>query len=88
MSGIIDRLNRERFEVVILAPRASIEMLKKRLACDAIRFVPFTETLDDASRQIREAACDLIYYWEVGSDALNYFLSCGLRPCNARRMVP
>jgi hypothetical protein len=28
-------------------------------------------------RPVRETACDLIYYWKVGTDALNYFLPFG-----------
>ena len=45
-----------------------------RLRRADLRFVPFGDSLPEAIRQIRAAACDLIYYWEVGSDAMNYFL--------------
>lgn len=31
-------------------------------------------TLFAAADQIRRSACDLLYYWESGSDGLNYFL--------------
>jgi predicted O-linked N-acetylglucosamine transferase (SPINDLY family) len=44
------------------------------LSSDALRFLTFDDALGRAAAQIREAACDLIYHWEVGSDAMNYFL--------------
>ncbi len=74
MAGVLRHLDRKRFELVVLAPRASIELLKQRLANEQLRYVPFGENFGAAVRTIRAAACDLIYYWEVGSDAMNYFL--------------
>ena len=36
--------------------------------------MPIGDSLPTAIRQVREARCDLIYFWEVGTDPLNYFL--------------
>ena len=69
--GLFARLNRERFELVILASQASIAPLQKLLPHDGLRYVAYRDALPDAIRQIRDAACDLIYYWEVGSDPLS-----------------
>ena len=74
MGGILRHLDTRRFEPVVLAPAASIGVLRQRLAIDGLRNVAFRDTFNDAVRTIRESACDLIYYWEVGSDVLNYFL--------------
>ena len=74
MGGILRHLDTRRFEPVVLAPAASIDPLKKQLANDCLRYVAFRDTFNDAVRTIREAACNLVYYWEVGSDVLNYFL--------------
>ena len=74
MSGLLRYLNRDRFEIVVLAPRASVEPLKRHLWNDRLRYVPFADSFLAAALKVREAACDLLYYWEVGSDALNYFL--------------
>lgn len=80
MRGIIERIRAERFEIVILAPRAVAASLGGR----GLTFVPLGDSLPGAIRQIRAAACDLIYYWEVGSDPLNYFLPFArLCPSNA-----
>jgi len=74
MGGILENLDGERFELVVLCCRRIVETLRRGLHRDDLRFVPFDDSLPTAVRKIREAACDLIYYWEVGSDAMNYFL--------------
>jgi hypothetical protein len=46
-----------------------VATLRGKLRCRQLRFVPFADSLPEAIRQVRAAACDMIYYWEVGSDA-------------------
>jgi predicted O-linked N-acetylglucosamine transferase (SPINDLY family) len=74
MSGIIERLDRERFEVAILCSRSIAQRLKREIHGDDLQFIAFDNSAAGAIERIRAAACDLIYYWEVGSDAVNYFL--------------
>ena len=74
MQGVIEKLDGQRFEPVILCSQAIVKTLQTKIRRERLRFVPFGDTLPEAIKQVREAACDLIYYWEVGSDAMNYFL--------------
>jgi predicted O-linked N-acetylglucosamine transferase (SPINDLY family) len=89
MKGIVQGLDRQRFEVVVLCSRASVEMLSKGLGESASyklapqesatyklapRVLAFGNSLREAVDVTRQAACDVLYYWEVGSDAINYFL--------------
>jgi predicted O-linked N-acetylglucosamine transferase (SPINDLY family) len=74
MQGILRRLDFERFDIVILCPCTLLQTLRAKIACDAICFVPLSDSVSNTIRAVRKAACDLIYYWEVGTDALNYFL--------------
>jgi predicted O-linked N-acetylglucosamine transferase (SPINDLY family) len=67
-------LDRERFELVLLASEASVKPLRQGLGLPHLQCVALPPSLPDAIRRIRQTACDLIYYWEVGSDAMNYFL--------------
>jgi protein O-GlcNAc transferase len=74
MKGILEQLDRERFELVILCSAKIVENIRRAIRRDDLTFVPFSRFLGDAIRRVREAQCDLVYYWEVGSDAQNYFL--------------
>jgi predicted O-linked N-acetylglucosamine transferase (SPINDLY family) len=75
MRGILENLSREDFDVVILCSHAIVAELRAKIRRDDLRFVSFGQSLPEAATVIREAGCDLIYFWEVGSDATNYFLS-------------
>ena len=68
------RLDRERFELVVLCSHSSIEPLRRGLRRKDIRFIGFPPSLAEAVARVRESRCDLLYYWAVGSDALNYLL--------------
>jgi len=74
MRGILERLDRQAFEVVILCSHAIVDVIRKEVRRDDLRFVSFGRNLTEAVATIRQAACDLIYYWEISSDAMNYFL--------------
>jgi len=74
MRGIIERLSDEPWNLTVLASRVSVPKIKAGIGRGDLEFVPFGDTLCDAIEQIRAARCDLIYYWEVGTDAMNYFL--------------
>ncbi len=61
MQGIIEQLDGERFEPVILCSQAIVKTLQTKIRREGLRFVPFGDSLPEAIRQVREAACDLIY---------------------------
>jgi predicted O-linked N-acetylglucosamine transferase (SPINDLY family) len=73
MAGILERLD-PRFELVLICQRNAIERLRKGIRKADMRFIALDASLQKSIGLVREAACDLIYYWEVGSDAMNYFL--------------
>jgi protein O-GlcNAc transferase len=84
MTGIMRGLNRERLELVMLCPAASVKPLQQGLAMEGLKFVTIPTGLEEAAKAIREVRCDVLYYWEAGSDALNYFLPfCRLAPVQA-----
>ena len=81
LAGILQHLSREQFEVVVCCPTASLTQIRDGLNLESLRYVTFPQALEEAARLIRGAACDIMYYWEVGSDSLNYFLPfCRLAP--------
>lgn len=74
MRGIVEKLDPERFEPVVLCSLRNLGRLREGLRRDGLKFVPFDDSLPGAIETVRKAACDLMYYWELGTDALNYFL--------------
>lgn len=81
LTGILQGLSRDLFELVILCGAPSVQQLREGLRIPGLRFVTFGNQLSEAAATIRQAACDVLYFWEAGSDALNYFLPfCRLAP--------
>ncbi|HVN83642.1 MAG TPA: TIGR03032 family protein [Candidatus Binatia bacterium] len=81
MGGIVDRLDRRRWRVTVACPRAALDLMHRSLRNRDTQFVPLSPRFDQAITQLRTAEFDLIYFWEVGTDATNYFLPfCRLAP--------
>lgn len=72
--GVLNRLNPERWELVVLCSQLGAEKLRRSLRHPEVTIAPFPERFDHVVATVRDAACDLLYYWEVGNDPTNYFL--------------
>lgn len=69
--GLVERLPRDRFEVLILRPQGGGDPLDTA----ADRVVSVSETLAVARQQIAEAALDVLVYPDIGLEPLTYFLA-------------
>jgi predicted O-linked N-acetylglucosamine transferase (SPINDLY family) len=74
MSGILNRLTPSRFQVTVFCAAKSLPTLQHRIQHPDVRFAVLPEAFPPAVATLQQAECDLLYYWEVSSDALNYFL--------------
>jgi protein O-GlcNAc transferase len=86
MRGMVDRLagmdvvppgseEAPAFHVTLVCSRqAGVEILRPGIANPRVDFLPLPADLERAAGQIRAAQFDILYYWEVGTDALNYYL--------------
>ncbi len=74
MGGILDRMNRDLFEVVVIGSHRSADIFRSALRNPATRLLQVPTKLDHISDTIRGAQLDLLYYWEIGTDTTNYFL--------------
>lgn len=76
MRGIINRLpEKGDFDVtVVCSIQGGVDILKTGIRHPAIRFLSLPSDLDEAAARTRAANFDILHYWEVGTDALNYFL--------------
>jgi predicted O-linked N-acetylglucosamine transferase (SPINDLY family) len=74
MGGIIRGLDRDQFEVEIVCSQAGAAKIRAEMNADAVHVQPIPRGLDRAAKVIRERRYDLLYFWEVGTDPVNYFL--------------
>ncbi len=74
MSGLIRQLDPRAFEPFVISHPGSIASIKGPLHNNQVQYLPIGTDLPGAIHQLRAAQLDLLYYWEVGTDALNYFL--------------
>ena len=73
-SGIIERLDRSRFEPVVLAMPQGIDYCRNKITSGDIVYVPLSEPFEKAVETIRELGCEIIMHRKVGSDPWSYFL--------------
>jgi protein O-GlcNAc transferase len=75
MAGILNRLPAEHFDLILACSGSSGEsLLRQGIHSAAVTYLPFPDRFDQSVPLLREARFNLLYFWEVGSDSLNYFL--------------
>ena len=80
-TGLIEKLDPERFEVVLIYNEATKERFDGKFQRPDLIRVPFSWNFEESVRTIRDARCDILYYWKVGADVWNFFLPmCWLAP--------
>ncbi len=72
--GVINRLKGTQFELYIFCAISSQARIAARLTNSAVTLRPCQPELEPMATTIRQAGCDILCYWECGSDTLNYFL--------------
>jgi protein O-GlcNAc transferase len=74
MGGLFERLSPQRMRTAVVCSRASVNLLRKLMSDAEVEFFPLPERVDQAAERLRQARFDLLHYWEVGTDSINYFL--------------
>ncbi|WP_422361022.1 tetratricopeptide repeat protein [Reichenbachiella sp.] len=73
--GIIRNLSTEKFDIVVLANGGeALENIKAFVGRKEVAYVSFSKQLSQAIQEVAALNFDFLYYWEIGSDSLNYFL--------------
>lgn len=82
MRGILNQLPGERFRLTVVCSRqAGQDILAPAITNPAVGYLPLASGLQLAAEQVGAAGFDVLHYWEVGTDGLNYFLPFhGLAP--------
>lgn len=74
LGSVLRRLSRAAFETVVVSSLARQERIRTGVGAEAVRSLALPERLDLAAEAIRAAQFDVLYFWEVGTDATNYIL--------------
>jgi predicted O-linked N-acetylglucosamine transferase (SPINDLY family) len=74
MAGMIEGFKPEAFAVVICCPHSCEARLRQGIRRESLEFAVFTESVQSAVETIAQAGCGVLYYWEIGTDSLNYQL--------------
>jgi uncharacterized protein (TIGR03032 family) len=81
MAGIVDGLDRRRFRPAVICAPAAFDEMRRSLRTRDVELFALPHRFDMAVEQIRAAGFDALYFWEVGTDATNYFLPfCRMAP--------
>lgn len=74
LRGVLERIDGQQFDIQILCSQSGLERLRRDLGGSAVEVRPIPGRLDQAAKAIVDANLDLLYYFEIGTHATNYFL--------------
>lgn len=82
MAGLINHLSGRRFKLTILCSgQIGEQVLRPAITNPAVGYLPLRGPFPEIVERIASARFDILHYWEVGTDATNYFLPfCRLAP--------
>ncbi|MBI3466618.1 MAG: tetratricopeptide repeat protein [Planctomycetes bacterium] len=72
--GIAQRLSRELLDVRLVCSRAGANILQSLLKIPEHEYLRLPTRIDEAAREIARHEFDWLHYWEIGTDAMNYYL--------------
>lgn len=74
MQGLINQLaQRDDIELMVASPVSGIPALRQKLD-ERVELVPLAAEPTVSAQALAEQACDLLYYFEIGTESLTYFL--------------
>lgn len=74
MGGMIERLAKSDYRLTLVVSRRGAERIRDRLSGCEIEYLLLPNRLSGALTAVGQARFDLLFYWEIGTDSLNYFL--------------
>lgn len=75
MRGVINQMNTDKFKITIVCsqPNGKI-IIQPTIENQNVGFLEIPKQFDRASQIILDARFDILNYWEIGTDTMNYFL--------------
>ena len=73
LAGVLQRISSSHFQLVIICPRSSEAAIRRGIDRE-FEYVQLPLDFQGAADVIRAAKLRVLYFWEIGTDATNYFL--------------
>ncbi len=61
-------------DVTVVCSRSGANIIPHLLGASPVRYLVLAERVTESASRLAEAKFDLLHYWEVGTDSMNYFL--------------
>jgi predicted O-linked N-acetylglucosamine transferase (SPINDLY family) len=74
MSGIIHKMDKDRFEIVVIADEINLFEIEEQFRDNVLIYKSLSDDIRANIAEIYDLELDILHYWEVGTDSLNYFL--------------
>ncbi len=75
MGGLVNNLDNEQFQITVICSLPhGYRVLEPAIQNMKVGFLSLPKRFDYAAQTILNAKFDLLHYWEVGTDYLNYYL--------------
>ncbi len=74
LGSVVKQIDPDLFEVCVVCSELGVSRLRGAFDARGISLVAYPERFDLAARAIASAKFDLLCYWEIGTDPMNYFL--------------
>jgi predicted O-linked N-acetylglucosamine transferase (SPINDLY family) len=74
MRGVLKHLDPRKFDVVVIAPIAALPRMRREIERELLETIALPERGDQSVAAVLGARLDVLYHWEIGTDAMNYFL--------------
>lgn len=74
LGPLIARLDRSTLDVRMIVSRSGANVLQHMMPEARFEYVLLPDRVDEANQLLRRNGFDILLYWEIGTDSMNYFL--------------
>jgi protein O-GlcNAc transferase len=75
MSGIINNISKQKFKISIVCSKPNGEkILRPVIRSNEVNYISIPHDLEEAADILYSNKIDILHYWEIGTDSINYFL--------------
>jgi predicted O-linked N-acetylglucosamine transferase (SPINDLY family) len=74
LGEVVERLDRSKLRVTVVCSLAGRNVMRHTMFRTPQEYFVLPPNIEEAARALAEARFDLLHYWEVGTDSMNYFL--------------